>query len=197
MEQAILQACIRSIFALVSRVSSKFPSSMTLSAGTEASSQQISSLTLSFARVVGDMAQDGRLAQTYVVLAHFLLVGDVTDQSITCNATLRTLIQAAWANAVWQFARTGRLILHPREPLIIRTAGKHRVFWCQNFAFDYYRHHRQLGNRYQMQRFVGLMSVGSRLLARQMLGCSDGTSSWKNEYQYTFTGPKSGEGQTR
>lgn len=106
MEQAILQTCIRSRIPLVSRVSLKLPSSMTLSAGTEASSQRISSLTLSLEGVVGDMAQDGSLAQTYVVLAHFLLVGDVTDQSITCNATLRTLNQAASANAAWQFERT-------------------------------------------------------------------------------------------
>lgn len=47
------------------------------------------------------MAKDGSLAQTYVVIAHFLLVGDVTDQSITCNAALRTLNQAACENAAW------------------------------------------------------------------------------------------------
>lgn len=60
---------------------------MILLAGTEASSQRISSLTLSFERIVGDTAKDGSLAWTYVVFARFLLVGKVTDQSITCNAT--------------------------------------------------------------------------------------------------------------
>lgn len=67
MEQAILQICIRSTFGiyhspLVWRVSLEFFSSTTLSAGTEASSQRISSLTPSFERAVNDMAQDGSLA---------------------------------------------------------------------------------------------------------------------------------------
>lgn len=58
------------------------------------------------------MAQDGSLAKPYVVCTRTFLIGwgSITDQGITCNATLRTLNQAACANAAWVVVRAYRKI---------------------------------------------------------------------------------------